>query len=89
MPTLEAQGHTVGRIARDGERLDLSGLTEADAVVHLAGAGIGDSKWTPERKKLVDQGYTIIVNIGDQMSDLDGGFAERTFKLPNPFYFIP
>ena len=53
MPTLEAQGHTVGRIARDGERLDLSGLTEADAVVHLAGAGIGDSKWTPERKKLV------------------------------------
>jgi acid phosphatase len=43
----------------------------------------------PERKKLVDQGYTIIVNIGDQMSDLDGGFAERTYKLPNPFYFLP
>jgi acid phosphatase len=43
----------------------------------------------PERKKLVDQGYTIVVNIGDQMSDLDGGFAERTYKLPNPFYFIP
>ena len=43
----------------------------------------------PERKKLVDQGYTIIVNIGDQMSDLEGGFAERTYKLPNPFYFVP
>ncbi len=43
----------------------------------------------PERKKLVDQGYTIIVNIGDQMSDLDGGFAERMYKLPNPFYFLP
>jgi acid phosphatase len=43
----------------------------------------------PERKKLLDQGYTIIVNIGDQMSDLDGGFAERTYKLPNPFYFLP
>jgi acid phosphatase len=43
----------------------------------------------PERKKLQDQGYTIIVNIGDQMSDLDGGFAERTYKLPNPFYFLP
>jgi len=42
-----------------------------------------------ERKRLVDEGYTIIVNIGDQASDLDGGFAERTFKLPNPFYFIP
>jgi acid phosphatase len=43
----------------------------------------------PERKKLEDQGYTIIVNIGDQASDLDGGFAEKTYKLPNPFYLIP
>jgi acid phosphatase len=42
-----------------------------------------------ERKKLVGQGYTIIVNMGDQMSDLEGGFAERTYKLPNPFYFVP
>jgi predicted secreted acid phosphatase len=42
-----------------------------------------------ERKKLVEQGYTIAVNVGDQMSDLDGGFAERTYKLPNPFYFVP
>ncbi len=51
-------------------------------------AGAAEFK-APERKKLVDQGYTIVVNIGDQMSDLDGGFAERTYKLPNPFYFIP
>jgi acid phosphatase len=28
------------------------------------------------------------VNIGDQESDLDGGHADRDFKLPNPFYFI-
>jgi len=28
----------------------------------------------------------IIANIGDQESDLAGGFAEKTFKLPNPFY---
>jgi acid phosphatase len=32
--------------------------------------------------------YTIIANIGDQQSDLDGGHAECTFKMPNPFYFI-
>jgi acid phosphatase len=42
----------------------------------------------PARRNIVDQGYTIVVNIGDQMSDLDGGHAERTFKLPNPFYFV-
>jgi len=42
-----------------------------------------------ERKKLVEHGYTIAVNVGDQMSDLDGGYADRTYKLPNPFYFVP
>ena len=33
-------------------------------------------------------GYRIIANVGDQESDLTGGFADRSFKLPNPFYFI-
>ena len=32
---------------------------------------------------------TIIANVGDQRSDLEGGHAECTFKVPNPFYFIP
>jgi HAD superfamily, subfamily IIIB (Acid phosphatase) len=32
---------------------------------------------------------TIIANVGDQESDLAGGHAERTFKVPNPFYYIP
>ncbi len=34
-------------------------------------------------------GWTIVASIGDQDSDLSGGHAERTFKLPNPFYRIP
>jgi predicted secreted acid phosphatase len=41
---------------------------------------------TAVRKRITESGYTIIANIGDQHSDLDGGYAERTFKLPNPFY---
>ena len=43
----------------------------------------------PERRKLTERGYTILLSMGDQQSDLDGGFAERTFKLPNPVYFLP
>jgi acid phosphatase len=43
----------------------------------------------PERKKIADRGYTILLTMGDQQSDLTGGNAERTFKLPNPVYFIP
>lgn len=43
----------------------------------------------PARRELVQQGYVIVLNMGDQESDLAGGYAERTFKLPNPFYLIP
>jgi HAD superfamily, subfamily IIIB (Acid phosphatase) len=41
-----------------------------------------------QRAKVEAQGYTIILNVGDQRSDLAGGHAERTFLVPNPFYFI-
>ncbi len=43
----------------------------------------------PARKKIAEQGYTIILDMGDQESDLAGGYAQRTFKLPNPFYYVP
>jgi len=43
----------------------------------------------PQRQEIEQEGYTIIANMGDQPSDLDGGFSERTFLLPNPFYRIP
>ena len=41
------------------------------------------------RKALTEHGYDIILNIGDQHSDLAGGYARRSVKLPNPFYYIP
>jgi predicted secreted acid phosphatase len=41
------------------------------------------------RKMLTEQGYNIILNVGDQESDLAGGYARHRFKLPNPFYYIP
>lgn len=40
------------------------------------------------RKQLTDEGYLIIANMGDQESDLTGGYAEKIFKLPNPLYLI-
>ena len=43
----------------------------------------------PERRKITERGYTILLSMGDQESDLKGGYAERTFKLPNPVYFLP
>lgn len=40
------------------------------------------------RAMLENQGYTIIASIGDQVSDLEGGHAKKTFKIPNPYYYI-
>ena len=44
---------------------------------------------TKQREKVAAAGYTIIANMGDQLSDLEGGFAECAFKVPNPFYTVP
>lgn len=41
------------------------------------------------REQLSNQGYRIIASIGDQCSDIEGGFLEKGFKLPNPYYFLP
>lgn len=41
------------------------------------------------RAQIAQKGYTIIASIGDQESDLSGGYAEKGFKLPNPFYYLP
>lgn len=41
------------------------------------------------RKKLTEDGWDIILNVGDQYSDLEGGYARHRVKLPNPFYYLP
>ncbi|WLW53512.1 HAD family acid phosphatase [Streptomyces sp. YU58] len=38
---------------------------------------------TAKRAQIEGRGYTIIANIGNNTSDLVGGHAERTFKLPD------
>ncbi len=38
------------------------------------------------RAELGSEGWTVILNLGDQASDLAGGGAESSFRLPNPFY---
>jgi hypothetical protein len=41
------------------------------------------------RQHIESLGYDIVANFGDQFSDLEGGFADRTFKIPNPMYYLP
>ena len=45
--------------------------------------------WKARTRRAIERrGYRIVVNLGDQRSDLDGGHALRRFKLPNPMYVI-
>ena len=63
-PFLTTQGHDIIRLVRRPVRgmheaywdpasgkIDLSGVGRIDAVVHLAGAGIADVRWTENRKR--------------------------------------
>jgi uncharacterized protein (TIGR01777 family) len=66
--SLEADGHRAARLARPQSKpatgdtiawdpqagtIDAAAFDGVDAVVNLAGAGIGDKKWTPARKQEV------------------------------------
>jgi predicted secreted acid phosphatase len=44
---------------------------------------------TATRRHIESLGYDIVANFGDQYSDLKGGYADKSFKLPNPTYFLP
>lgn len=43
---------------------------------------------TAIRKQIEDMGFKIVVNIGDQVSDLVGGYSVDCEKLPNKLYFV-
>lgn len=51
--------------------------------------GLNVNVYKQQAREDIERQYTIIANIGDQISDLQGGHTLRCFKIPNPFYFIP
>jgi len=59
----------------------------------LQPAGYSDPSMVPyksgARKQIEKRGFTIVANVGDQRSDLKGGYSERTYKLPNLIYLTP
>jgi len=68
--SLEADGHSVLRIVRSGGGpgtvrwdidaglLDAAGLEGLDGVVHLAGEGIAEKRWTDEQKRKIRESRT-------------------------------
>ncbi|MGY6558774.1 MAG: TIGR01777 family oxidoreductase [Nitritalea sp.] len=69
---LEAKGYAVAWLSRNPEKqgqqgyfwdpmrgeLDIEALSWADGIIHLAGAGVADSRWTSARKRLILESRT-------------------------------
>ncbi|MFJ7148081.1 TIGR01777 family oxidoreductase [Streptomyces sp. NPDC100445] len=85
--SLTADGHEVVRLVRRAPRgadevrwdpgrrqVDPAGLAGCDVVVNLAGAGVGDRRWTPEYKRL----------LRDSRVGGTAALAEAVAALPEP-----
>ncbi len=87
---LRADGHDVVRFVRSraagpdertwdpsSRRLEPQAVEDLDGVVHLAGAGVADKRWTPARKKVVldsrVDGTTAVAQAMAQAQRSDGG----------------
>jgi len=67
------------------------GASQQPSYVQCATAKCTTVEYKAQTRKHIEQdlGYDITLNVGDQWSDLQGGYADRTLKLPNPTYYLP
>lgn len=74
--SLREAGHEPLAVPRSASGIDASVLAGCDAVVNLAGSGIGERRWTPERKRLVMESRTSTTSkVARALADLPD--AER------------
>lgn len=78
--------------AATAQNLQRVGITGWERIVMLPD-GKNVSSMVPfkssSRRSIIRDGYDIVLNVGDQKSDLAGGYSRRGLKLPNPMYFTP
>jgi hypothetical protein len=98
-PATPTNDQTAGTIAN----LEAAGYEVDPSHVYLKDASGATEPWlascaptctTIQYKSLTRQhieslGVDITANFGDQYSDLSGGFADHTYKIPNPMYYLP
>jgi uncharacterized protein (TIGR01777 family) len=68
----DPKGHWVEPGGPSGARVPGGGLAGCDAVVHLAGAGVGDRRWTPAYKKEIRDSRVLgTATVADAIASLD------------------
>jgi uncharacterized protein (TIGR01777 family) len=85
LPQLQARGHDVLRLVRRtvtasdevqwdpvAGTVDIAALSGVDGVIHLAGAGVGDKRWTPAYKAEIRSSRVLgTTTIAEAMAALD------------------
>ncbi|KAI3524674.1 hypothetical protein L1887_03337 [Cichorium endivia] len=74
------------------KNLEYSGFTNYARLILRSTSDVGKTATlykSEKRQQLLDEGYRIHGSSGDQWSDLLGfAIGTRSFKLPNPMYYI-
>ncbi len=73
------------------KNLKAEGYTEFDTLIckQEDELKLDASMYKPEKRKEIEaKGYNIVINVGDQLSDLEGGYSKLKIKLPNYLYEI-
>ena len=69
--------------------LNIAGYTKYEKIVMHETTGETALVYkTAARAALETEGYRIILNVGEQESDILGGHSLYTLKLPNPMYIL-
>ncbi|MDQ1743794.1 MAG: hypothetical protein QOE23_2133 [Pseudonocardiales bacterium] len=79
----------VGYTAPDADHLYLKNKDNPPAYLSCGSTCTTIQYKSGTRAHIESLGYNIVANFGDQYSDLTGGYADRTFKMPNPMYYLP
>jgi hypothetical protein len=83
------QAATLGNLSAVG----YEGFTDADYYTKPQGDTRSTIEYKSQTRAYLEStaggAYDIVANLGDQYSDLIGGHADRTIKLPNPTYYLP
>jgi len=69
--------------------LNLAGYTKYEKMIMHDKTGETALVYKTAARAAVERsGYRIILSVGDQESDLLGGYTLNTLKLPNPMYIL-
>ena len=93
LDNLKKVGYTAFSANRFFTKWTGAGASQQPSYIQCAASKCTTIEYKSQTRAYVESvaggGYRILANFGDQFSDLLGGHAQTTVKLPNPTYYLP